>query len=122
MGQGPVEVARRFEDDPNGPGQAAKEADEAIIVLGVIGHPEVLGLPVATFPMSMATNQVCGVRVMSSAIVVPSSAPNVRTKGCCHTSYRPSFCRYYGTGFPLAPCPQLACRRHDPSLHQTALP
>src|SRR5439155_23802662 len=46
--------------------------------------------------MSIATSHVCDVSVVSSAIVVPSSAPNVWTQGCCHTSGRPSFCRYYG--------------------------
>jgi hypothetical protein len=42
-----VEVARRFEGDPGGAGQAAEESDQAVIVLDMIGHSELLTLPVA---------------------------------------------------------------------------
>jgi hypothetical protein len=41
-----VEVARRLEGDPGGPGQAAEEYNQAVIVLEMIGHPELLALPV----------------------------------------------------------------------------
>jgi hypothetical protein len=47
VGQGAVEVARRLEGDPGGPGQTAQEYDQAVIVLDMIGHPELLPLPVA---------------------------------------------------------------------------
>jgi len=46
VGQGAVEVARRLEGDPGGPGQAAEEYNQAVIVLEMIGHPELLALPV----------------------------------------------------------------------------
>ena len=47
VGQGAVEVARRLEGDPGGPGQTAQEYDQTVIVLDMIGHPELLPLPVA---------------------------------------------------------------------------
>jgi hypothetical protein len=66
VGQGAVEVARRFEGDPGGRGQAAEESDQAVIVLDMIGHSDLLAhtsIPATStawkvFPMSIAPSQV----------------------------------------------------------------
>jgi len=39
----------------------------------------------AAFAISIATSHVCDLRVVSAAIVVPSSVPKIWTQGCRHT-------------------------------------
>jgi hypothetical protein len=60
----------------------------------MIAHPEFLRFPLlpstgtaskAAFAISIATSHVCDLRVVSAAIVVPSSVPNIWTQGCRHT-------------------------------------
>jgi len=97
VGQGAVDIARRFEGDPDVPGQAAKESAQAVISSRLLpirnaGAPSRSPRPALRRRLPsqfhFATSHVCDLRVVSAAIVLRPSVPDVWTQGCRHAGGR----------------------------------